>query len=407
MAFKDPRQAMRRHPAFADYDWAKNTCNRTPPTVAHMSEPKLIGLDGRAFYGTAAGTGRYVTELCKALDVALPEARFYVYGNKPLHMPVSSPRWQWRAEPSRCWRSMPASAWFFLRSGQLASHDNLDVFWGCANFLPLNLPSRIKTVLTVYDLVFKLFPQTMGIKHRLAYQLFFRRALHSADRRVTISQGTATRLMQHFGAPTDAVVRPAVRPQFHTPPPQLVEQTRAHFGLPCRYFLSVSTLEPRKNLTAVLQAMVNLVHTGITAAPCLVLVGQRGWRNQALESMLDKSRQAGVQVIELGYVPDADLPALYAGAQAVLMPSLYEGFGMPILEALQCGARVLTSDTPETREAGGRHAIYVEPTVTGIQTGLQTLLNAPTTNTVAPSPAPDWSWSSGGLTLAQLIRSLW
>ena len=371
-----------------------------------MTPYKRIGIDGRAFYGVAAGTGRYVTELCKVLDQALPDAQFHVYGNRPLHMPVHNERWHWRSEPSWFWRLCPASLWYFLRCGVWASRDGIDVFWGCANFLPLRLSSRIQTVLTVYDLVFLLYPQTMGHKHRLVYKLFFGKSLARADRLVSISQGTASRLLQHFGVTTDAIVRPAARPEFSPPSSQAIAQTRARFGLPEAYFLSVSTLEPRKNLPALLQALFNLSKAAGSPNLYLVLVGQRGWLSRPLDRLLQRSRQNGLQIIELGYVPDDALPTLYAGAQAVLMPSLYEGFGMPVLEALQCGAQVLTSDTPETREAGGQSALYVTPDVAGIQAGLQTLLQTAAQAHAAGS-TPTWSWQSEGHALAQQIRSLW
>lgn len=369
-----------------------------------MTPHNRIGIDGRAFYGVAAGTGRYVTALCQVLDQALPDTHFYVYANRPVRLPVSNERWHWRAEPSPLWRMCPASVWFFLRCGSLASRDDLNVFWGCANFLPLGLPARIKTVLTVYDLVFRLFPQTMGWKYRLVYRLFFGKSLARADRIVTISEGTARRLQHHFGVTSDAVVRPAVRAGLGRPTPEAIARTRARHQLPEGYLLSVSTLEPRKNLPTLLQALIHLTESGAFPGLCLVLVGQRGWLHHDLERMLQRSRQAGLQVMELGYVPDEDLPALYADARAVLMPSLYEGFGMPVLEALQCGARVMTSDTPETREAGGQHALYVTPDVPGIQAGLQALLRSPQP-CHTPAPAVAWSWQTEGQTLAQLIRT--
>lgn len=369
-----------------------------------MTPHHRIGIDGRAFYGLAAGTGRYVTELCKVLDQALPDTHFYVYANRPVRLPVDNERWHWQAEPSVFWRMCPASVWFFLRCGARASRDGMDMFWGCANFLPLWLPARVKTVLTVYDLVFRLFPQTMGWKHRLVYRLFFGKGLARADRIVTISEGTARRLKQHFGVATDAVVRPAVRAGLVRPTPEAIAQTRARHELPEGYLLSVSTLEPRKNLPALLQALIHLTESGTFPGLCLVLVGQRGWLHHDLERLLQRSRQAGLRVMALGYVPDQDLPALYAGARAVLMPSLYEGFGMPVLEALQCGARVMTSDTPETREAGGQHALYVTPDVPGIQAGLQALLCTPAPDHT-PTPTAAWSWQTEGQSLAQVIRT--
>lgn len=100
----------------------------------------------------------------------------------------------------------------------------------------------------------------------------------------------------------------------------------------------------------------------------LVLAGGRGWKDQRLVALLDGTDS----VIPLGYIPDDHLVALYSGADLFIFPSLYEGFGMPVREALACGAKVLTSDIPELREAGGDDAVYAPPTFDGIQRGILT-----------------------------------
>lgn len=369
----------------------------------------LIGIDGRAFYGPAAGTGRYVGELCRQLDSLLPAARFRVYANQQIQLPVSSVRWEQGFDPSPIWAKLPPSVWYFCRAGHLAGMDRVDVFWGSANFLPLGLPMHIPTVLTLYDMVHRLYPETMSFRNRMAYLLFFQRGLQRAHRRVAISEGTARRLKQHYGLPVHAIVKPQVDAQFHHATPTEVQAVRTRHALPHRYLLSVSTLEPRKNLSTLVEALADLAQSGQAYGLTLVLVGQRGWKNDRLVAQMRAACECGVAILELGYVPDADLPALYAGAVAVVMPSLYEGFGMPILEALHCGASVIASDTPETREAGGEAAQYVLPGVPALRSAIALCWSSDIATPAVPAHTcalPPADWRVEAANLASLFRGL-
>lgn len=365
----------------------------------------LIGIDGRPFYGSLAGTGRYVTELCRVLDRALPEARFLVYGNRVPHLPVSSGRWRHRRDGLAAAEYFPTSLWYFLRAGRLAQQDQVDVFWGPANFLPRDLGARIPAVLTVHDFVHALFPETLGTRHRLAYALFFRHSLSRAHLITCNSHGTAARLAALYGRRADLVVRPRAAESFRRPQPERIAQALARFGIDFPYFLSVATLEPRKNLETLIDAFLAHREGDELASTGLVLVGHAGWMTGRLAASAAKARAAGVPVRLIGYVPDAWLPALYAGAVAVVMPSLYEGFGMPVLEARCCGATVVASNIPEIREAGGEGPLYVEPTLEGIKSGLHLAASLPPSHS-AEIVDRGTSWAAEGSKLVSAIRRL-
>ena len=367
----------------------------------------LIGIDGRPFYGAHAGTGRYVTELCRVLDVALPQANFLVYGNRPLSLPVANGRWQLRGDDSAVGSRMPSALWYFLRAGKLARRDGVDVFWGAANFLPLGLGPKVSAILTVYDFVYRLFPQTLNLSHRLAYRLFFDRSLRRAQVIIAISQGTSDRLSELRGRAADLVIRPRVAAHFYPPGPEAVNAARDRYGIDFPYFLSVSTLEPRKNLEALIEAFLQLRAAGELPDAGLVLVGQQGWKDRRLLGALARAQSLGVRVVQTGYVPDDWLPALYAGAIAVVMPSLYEGFGMPVLEAKCCNARVVTSDSPEIREAGGIGPLYIQPTVEGIKQGLRLAAMTPSGDNAADREVDRGaSWAQEGEKLVDAMRLL-
>ena len=207
----------------------------------------------------------------------------------------------------------------------------------------------------------------MGMKHRLAYKLYFNQSLRQADRLVTISEGSNKRLSELFRRSADAVVFPCSSEHFRPPLQVDIQRVKSKYGLERPFLLAVATLEPRKNLDSLLTALIELKMEGQESIPDLVLVGQIGWKTSAVQRLIRRAQLAGIRVIQTGFVADADLPALYGASKAFVFPSLYEGFGMPVLEAVKCGARVFASNVPEIREAGGDHASYFEPSVQGIK----------------------------------------
>ena len=128
----------------------------------------------------------------------------------------------------------------------------------------------------------------------------------------------------------------------------------------------------------------------------LLLVGDRGWKDSSIIELVRNSES----VVRLGFVDDTSLAALYSGADAMIYPSTYEGFGMPVLEARACGARVVTSDLPELREAGGDDAIYVTPSEQGICSGISSAIAMPRAN---PVLWQDWSWTQSAYVLAEVL----
>ncbi len=225
----------------------------------------------------------------------------------------------------------------------------------------LLLPLRsTPTVLTVHDLIFRHLPEHHKRLNRwylnLTLPLYCRRATHV----IAVSQSTRRDLMAAYELPSEriTVIHEAADPEFHPQSGERVSAARRQYGFPERYVLFVGTIEPRKNLTRLLRAFEILHGEGMTEA--LVVVGKQGWLYEGFFAELERSPVKNAVLLP-GYVPDEDLPAVYAGAQALVFPSLYEGFGLPVLEAMACGTPVACSGTSSLPEVGGDAAMYFDP----------------------------------------------
>jgi glycosyltransferase involved in cell wall biosynthesis len=322
-----------------------------------------IGIDAFPLAGRIAGIGRYVLEICRALDEIMPEVDFHLYSPVSLSHDLP-PRWQTK----QVGRRFPSSyLWLKRDVVRACEQDGIDIFWATRTILPAR-SSSFRTVSTVHDLNYRVIPVSMPLVTRWTHRIWFARDLRRTDAVVANSYGTIDRLCDMLKVEACAVVRPGVGKPFGPQDQEIVAMRLSSLGVHQPYFLAVGTIEPRKNLPALVEAFVSLKREGVLPDHGLLIVGNSGWRNQRLQRLLEDAQAH--DVCWLGFVSDDDLAALYAGSRAFVFPSLYEGFGIPAAEARACGAQVVASDLPELREAGGEDGIYVEPTVTGIREGL-------------------------------------
>lgn len=375
-----------------------------PRAAAQAERSALrIGIDGEALRTPLSGVGHYVHRLCCELESLLPEAHFFAYARLPAErLALPSPRWTLRQEPVPALRRIPSFAWLRTRGARLCAKDRLDVFWA-GRTLHARLPAPVRTVVTVHDLNHRLVPETMQRSTRWSHRLWFDADVARADAVLANSQGTADRLLGLMKRKVDGVVLPGLAPQFQPLAPHAEDAARAALqplGILPPYLLSVATLEPRKNVVTLFRAFVELKQAGALPHHQLVLVGAKGWQDPALERELRAAQSLGV--VMAGYVPDALMPALYACADALVCPSLYEGFGMPVLEARACGTRVVIADVPELREAGGVHATVASPTVAGVRDGILRALASPAIK--EPGLAAQHGWTLGAMRLAAVLQ---
>jgi glycosyltransferase involved in cell wall biosynthesis len=250
-------------------------------------------------------------------------------------------------------------AWEQTGLPRLARDLRLDVLHSPHYTRPLRkLPCA--SVVGIMDLTFFELPEYHTLLKRTFFRAMIPAAARRADRIITISNSTRNDAIKWLGLDAARIdVTPlAVSPDYRADvPPASIGQVRARYGLPASYVLYVGRLEPRKNLPRLVDAYEKLVRRS-PAAPRLVLAGAPGWHWRETEASI---RRLGSTVKTLGYVPEVDLPALYAGAVVFLYPSLYEGFGIPVLEALACGVPTITSSRSATAEVAGDAAELVDP----------------------------------------------
>lgn len=220
--------------------------------------------------------------------------------------------------------------------------------------------SQVPSVVTVYDLSFVHYPQGLTAARRLYLRLLTPLSCRRARRIIAISQSTADDLASVFGIPRDKidVALGAHDPQRYRPlPAPQVEAFRAARNLPPRFWLFVGTIEPRKNLVRLLTAYARL---DPNMRPPLIIGGARGWlADDVFETVRRLDLERAVQFI--GYIPVEDLPLWYNSAELFVFPSVYEGFGLPVLEAMACGTPVVTSNVSSLPEVTGGAALCVDP----------------------------------------------
>ncbi len=217
------------------------------------------------------------------------------------------------------------------------------------------------TVLTVHDLIFERYPE----HHTRRNMLFLKQAMPifvaAATRIIAVSEQTRRDLVEFYATPLEkiTVVYEGIDAGFAPAPPTEIARVRATYSPERPYLLMVGTLEPRKNHLTAVQALARLKAAGQPHR--LLVVGGEGWLFDEIRRQIEELRLTE-DVRFAGYVPEGDLPPLYSGAECVLLPSLYEGFGFPVLEAMACNAPVVCADVSSLPEVAGDAALLVPPT---------------------------------------------
>lgn len=327
-----------------------------------------IGIDAHLLSFAAsyrqAGVSRYIAELLRALATACvpssDQQHEYIAFTGPQRPPagfVPPQTLQWRQSRWPTARAAVRIAWEQALGPVVTRRERLDLWHGPVNVLPLALPCP--GVVTVHDVAFLAYPSAYHPAKRRYLSLMTGLSTRRAARVIAVSASTRAELVRWLGVPASkiVVIHNAADRRYTPLPPDEVARFRAARDLPKRMLLAVGTLEPRKNLRGLLEAFALLApDTDAT----LVIVGAKGWLYDEIFATLE---QLGLRdrVRFAGYVPGEELPLWYNAAEVFVYPSLYEGFGLPPLEALACGAPVVTSAASSLPEVVGDAAVLADP----------------------------------------------
>ena len=317
-----------------------------------------IGVDARPLSYDLTGIGVYVKHLLEALQEIDDQYYYFLVSNGPINLKLKNRKWT-KVE-GRTTKRLLSTLWMQIRTPLIATKEGFDLFWSPRHHLPFFLPSHVKKTVTIHDITHRLFPGTMALPNFIIEKLLMASSLKKADCVIAVSNSTATGIAEHYPIYPDKIVtiyhgRPLL-------PEMNLIATDLHLKLPERYFLFVGSLDPRKNLPRVLSAFKQIDPQKHDAH--LVIVGGQGWKNKQFYRRLNTSEIKN-RVLMTGYVSRQQLKNIYQNAVCLLFPSLYEGFGFPILEAMSCGLPVITSKAASNPEVAGDAAVLVDPSDTG------------------------------------------
>lgn len=332
---------------------------------------KKIAVDARPLSNPLSGVARVISRVIKYYPNK-KGVQFILYSNRTWHPDfddiINLPNVVWMQ--GRGITASRAGLWFNLTLPGILRKSKIDVFWGSQQVIPPFFPESIPVVLTYYDLVLYLFPESMRLLARLQQKFFQKYSVQRAKYILTISEQTRQDLITHFQIPEE-ITRTALLG--YEPMNPASDKSGKSGGDPSNgrvvsplpfegpFILSVSTLEPRKNYSTLLDAYEYYLKGEIENPYPLVIAGRRGWETgEFFKKLDDLIKQTGLVYVIEG-LSDGELAWLYEKAAFFCMPSLYEGFGLPLLEALAAGKYALVSDIGSFHEIGGEYIAYLSP----------------------------------------------
>ncbi|MBN1356045.1 glycosyltransferase family 4 protein [bacterium] len=319
-----------------------------------------FAIDARRIRSGMSGLGVYACCLLSNLaQIAKDhEITAYVLPGSEAFLPVPRP-WEHRIPvPWAPDDHVRGEIWKHFRCPADLQRRKIELFHDTAFQLPL-IGTGIKSVVTIHDLAPFRMPETNSVKYNLYWRFMIRHSIRAADRIITHSHFVKEEIIERFGVSPDRIdpvyLAPHARFIPGSPDPDILARRNIHRP----YVLMTANLEPRKNLVRFLKAFARLTEER-SVSHNLVIAGAFGWKYDPIRRVLDHLR-LNERVIFTGYLPDQDLVHIVRGSDLVAVPSLYEGFGLPVLEGMACGKPVAVSRASSLSEVAGDCAVYFDP----------------------------------------------
>lgn len=318
----------------------------------------IVGFDAKRIYHNTTGLGNYGRSLMHNLIRWFPQYDYKLFVHHR-YFDGSQFKYQRFVERTILSDHYLPDVWRSTDISKDIIDNKIDIFHGISNELPLSIPKNIKQVVTIHDIIFHKFPDYFPLLDRQVFKYKTRKAFEVADTIVAVSENTKNDIIEHFQVDPEKIkiVYPTWGREFELVYTNwFTELLRHKYKIPMQFILFVSALSQRKNLKVILDALEFPENSEYP----LVVVSEGGDAMQEMESYIAE-REVGQRVYFLKNVPWYELPGIYNMAKCLVYPSLYEGFGLPIIEALRMGVPVIASNTSSMPEAGGPSAIYLPP----------------------------------------------
>lgn len=311
-----------------------------------------IGVDVRELVGNKAGIGWYVFHVLKNILPLDAKHNYTLYSDSEIDFPEYANA---RVKIIR----KTGLGWHYAVAKEITK-DKIDLYWAPTSPI-IPAITKVPTVMTIHDMTTFLFPKKHELKGRVINSIYLKKALRKTAKVLAISNSTKHDIQKLFAVPDNkiAITYPGFDASFKPLAKDIITKAKISYKLSKDYILFVGTVEPRKNIGGLIESY-NLLTNDIKSKYNLVIVGKKGWLyDEIFRKVQEFKLEKNIKFLD--YVKFEDLPAIYNGAKIFVYPSLYEGFGLPPLEAMACGKAVIASNVSSLPEVVGDAAILINP----------------------------------------------
>ena len=325
----------------------------------------VIGIDARGLSGNKSGIPTYIEEVIKRINNSEENKDEYIlYSCRDVKLDINLKE---NIKIKQCKSHMPGSFWLYYALPKMLKEDNVDVFWGTQHCLPKRnkYTKNIRFVLTICDLAIKKLKTVGSFKNTIVQKLFLKKSIKHADEIIAISKATKNDILEIYKIPESKVKVVYCGTNIHEEK-ELTEKEKRQIEEKFKikdtpYIFFLSTIEPRKNIETLIKAF-NYIRRKEDMNLKLILAGGLGWKYQGVLDLMQNS-EFKEDIVMPGYISKEEKSFLYENAECFVYPSLYEGFGLPILEAMSNKVLVVTGNNSSLPEVGGEAAFYYESTL--------------------------------------------